>query len=296
MQRANRLEWVTIGSMLLIVVGVYSVMGNSQAMKAAWVEDLLSLVAPIAFLISARFRKRAPNAEFPYGYHRSVSIAFLCGAVALTIFGLLIVCDSMLKLILSEHASIGASVLFGHVIWSGWLMMAMLFISAIPPLVLGRMKLKLAKKLHDKTLKADADMNKADWITALAGMVGIAGIAFGLWWADAAAGIFISGGIVKDGVQNLRGAVSNLMDGRPVTVQGERSMVPKLVRDALSSLPWVIEAEVRMREEGHVFTGELFLRTDDCSDLSAKTAEAKSVAQQVDWRVHDFVVEFEVES
>jgi cation diffusion facilitator family transporter len=293
MERAKRLEWLTIGSLAAIVIAIYFTMGSSQAMKAAWIEDLLSFVTPIAFLISARYRHGEPNDEFPYGYHRSVNIAFLAGAVALTLFGTFILFDSAISLVQAHHPTLGTTVLLGRQLWSGWLMIGVLFLSGIPPFILGRMKLKPARQLHDKTLKADADMNRADWLTAISGIVGILGIGIGWWWADAAAGAVISLGIVKDGVTNLRQAAGDLLDPSPLTVDGEPSETPGRVREALLKLPWVRTAEVRLREEGHVFTGELFLTTAATADLSSKVEEARRTASRVDWRVHDVVVELE---
>ena len=291
MERAKRLEWATIIALTAIVIAIYLTMGSSQAMKAAWIEDLLSFVTPIAFLVAARYRHREPNDEFPYGYHRSVSIAFLAGAVALTLFGSFILFDSVMSLATAHHPTIGTTVIFGHQFWAGWLMMAVLFLSGIPPFILGRMKMGPARQLHDKTLKADADMNKADWLTAVSGIVGILGIGIGWWWADSAAGAVISLGIVKDGVTNLRQVVGDLLDRRPFTVDGEEDDAPERVRSALLALPWVKTADVRLREEGHVYTGEVFLTTSSTSDLSAKVEDARQAAASVDWRVHDVVVE-----
>jgi cation diffusion facilitator family transporter len=293
MERAKRLEWVTLVALAAMVIAIYLTMGNSQAMKAAWIEDLLSFVTPIAFLISARYRHREPNEEFPYGYHRSVNIAFLAGAVALTLFGTFILLDSVITLVKAHHPTIGTTVVFGRQFWSGWLMIGVLFLSAIPPFILGRMKMEPARQLHDKTLKADADMDKADWLTAISGIVGILGIGIGWWWADGAAGAFISLGILKDGVTNLRQVVGDLLDRRPLTVEGDVSETPEKVREALLKLPWVKEAEVRLREEGHVFTGELFIKSTATDELSSKVEEARRAAASVDWRVHDVVVEIE---
>src|SRR5436309_2759186 len=82
-RRAQRLEWITIFFMISIVAVIGLTMGSSEAMKAVWIEDLLSLVPPAAFLISVRFRARKPTDEFPYGYRRAGLIAFLTAAVAL---------------------------------------------------------------------------------------------------------------------------------------------------------------------------------------------------------------------
>jgi hypothetical protein len=41
--RARRLEWVTIASLAPSIALVYFAVGSSQAVKTAWVEDVLSL-------------------------------------------------------------------------------------------------------------------------------------------------------------------------------------------------------------------------------------------------------------
>jgi len=66
-RKAKRLEWATLFFMTTIVIVIYLAMGSSQAMKAAWIEDLLSFVPAIAFLVSGRFKDRRANEEFPYG-------------------------------------------------------------------------------------------------------------------------------------------------------------------------------------------------------------------------------------
>ncbi|WP_170047531.1 cation transporter, partial [Couchioplanes caeruleus] len=93
-RRAVRLEWWTIAFFVVAVALLAVTLGQSQAMKAAWIEDMLGLVPPAAFLIAARYRTRAPTKRFPYGYHRSVSVAFLAGAVALFGLGGYVVYDS----------------------------------------------------------------------------------------------------------------------------------------------------------------------------------------------------------
>jgi cation diffusion facilitator family transporter len=290
LRRAVRLEWATIAAMITVVAAIYLTMGGSQAMKAAWIEDLLSFVPPIAFLVAARVRNRAPTEEYPYGFHRAVSIAFLAGAVALTIFGGYILFDSVHGLLLREHPTIGLSVVAGHPVWGGWLMIAALVYSGIPPLILGHLKMPLARRLHDKTLKADADMNRADWLTAGAGVAGIAGVSLGWWWADSVAAGIISIDIVHDGLQNLARVVKDLMDRQPTTVDGERADEPRRMIEAVAALDWVRRANGRLREEGHVFTGELFVDPDDGVLTPERARQAGDAARSVDWRIHDIVV------
>src|SRR5215216_8082741 len=156
--RAKRLSWITIGFMLSIVVVVGLTMGSSEAMKAVWIEDILSLIPPVAFLVGTRYFDREPNDHFPYGYRRAVMIAFLSAAVALLGFGLYILIDSVSTLVMVEPPTIQTIEIFGRRVWLGWLMIAALVYSVIPPFILGRMKHPLAKELHQKALQTDANM------------------------------------------------------------------------------------------------------------------------------------------
>ena len=292
LRRAIRLEWITIGFLVIAVTLVGLVLGNSQAMKAAWVEDLLSLLPPIAFLVAVRIIRKPPSRERPYGYHRSVGIAHLVAAVTLVVMGTLLIIDSGLNLITAEHPAIGSVELFGQVFWLGWLMIGAMVLTGVPPVLLGRAKMKLAEDLHDKVLYADADMNKADWMTALGSIIGVSGIGIGLWWTDAVAALFISFMILSDGVRNMRSVVQDLMDARAKTYDGARPHpVIGEVEDYLCGLDWVAEAGARARDEGHVFHVECFVVPRDGCDPSVKTIElARTACAEIDWRMLDVVV------
>ncbi|WP_083259514.1 cation transporter [Cellulosimicrobium cellulans] len=292
LRRAKRLAWLTIAFLVTAVTGTYLVMGSSQAMKAAWAEDMLSFIPPIAFLVAVRVAGRRPSARHPYGYHRSVGVGHLVAATALFTMGALLVWDSASGLIAGEHPPVGLIEVGGHVVWSGWLMIAVLAYTAVPPVLLGRAKMPLAEALHDRVLYADADMNKADWMTAVGGIVGILGIGVGLWWADAAAALFISGSILHDGVRNLRVAVRALMDARAETYDGDDThpLVGQIDR-RLASLPWVAQAGSRVRDMGHVFHVEAFVVPHDGHQPTlAELVDAREAVLALDWKVEDAVV------
>ena len=179
LRRAVRLEWATLAVVTVTVAAVYAVSGQSQAMKAAWIEASLSLLPPIAFLVAIRVSRMPPTARFPYGRHRSVGIGHLVAGVALLAMGAFLVVDSGTSLVTRERPPMGVVVIGGQVIWSGWLMIAVMALSVVGPLILGRMKTGPAEALHDKVLYADADMNRAYWKTGLATIVGVLGISLG---------------------------------------------------------------------------------------------------------------------
>jgi cation diffusion facilitator family transporter len=286
-ERAKRLEWITIAFILSVVVVISAVMGSSQTMKAVWVEDLLSLIPPAAFLFGRRFNHRAPNARFPYGYRRAITIAFLTAAVALVSLGLYILIDSILKLIEAEAPTINSVSIFGKRVWLGWLMIAALVYSVIPPFILGRMKEPLAKELHDKALYTDAHINRGDWLAGVAGVLGIVGIAYGYWWADCVAAVIVSCEIIRDGFSDLRHSIGQLMNKRPSTVEDEEDPVPAKIEQELERLDWVQKARARLREDGDVLTGEAFVVPSSEEGLLDRLQQATDVANSVDWRVYD---------
>lgn len=287
MRRAKRLAWITLVLMASVTAVIGLAMGSSEAMKAVWIEDLLSLIPPIAFLIGSRYFNLPPDEEFPYGYRRAMMIAFLTAAVALLGFGLYIFIHAVGTLLMAEKPTIQTISIFGRQVWQGWLMIAALVYSVIPPFILGQMKKPLAQELHQKALQTDANMNKGDWLAGLAGILGITGVAYGYWWADAVAAIIISLEILRDGVSDLKNSVEQLMNKRPSDIDGKPDAMPGTVQQELERLDWVRQARVRLREDGDSLTGEAFIVPRDEMDLLNRLEKAYEVANAVNWRLHD---------
>ena len=141
---------------------LYATMGTSQAMRTSFFEDVVSVVPSLAFLVGTAVARRAPEPDYPYGTHRATSIAYLTASLALCAMGVFLLAEAAVKALSDEKTTIGGFALFGHVVWGGWPMLAAVAYSAVPSVLLGRAKLRLAPEIHDKVLFADADMMKAD--------------------------------------------------------------------------------------------------------------------------------------
>ncbi|MDQ3169390.1 MAG: cation transporter [Acidobacteriota bacterium] len=288
--RATRLEWITVGYLISSIGMMYMVAGSSQSMKTAWVEDMLSLVPPIAFLIATPIARRRPSEEFPFGYHRATSVAFFAGAVTLFGMGAFLLLEAIHKLILQEHPTIGLIRIFGRDIWLGWAMLAVLAYGLVP-VWLGRLKAPLARSLHDHVLHVDAAMNRADWLTAVGAAVGVIGVGLGYWWVDGVAASIIAADITWDGFKNLRDVMADMLDETPKVVDGSaREGLPERVRTYLRGLPWVADADVRIRDGGHAFTGEAFVVVKDSRELVPRIREAVEGACALDWRMLDLSI------
>jgi divalent metal cation (Fe/Co/Zn/Cd) transporter len=291
-RKARRLEWLTLVFVASAAAALYLTMGASQAMRTNFFDDVISLVPAAAFLVGTAAARRAPRPDYPYGTHRATSIAHLTAALALCGMGLFLLAEAAVKVLSGEKPTIGGFALLGNVVWGGWPMLAAIAYSAVPSALLGRAKARLAPKLHDKVLHADAEMMKADWMTGVATAVGVLGTGFGLWWLDPLAAGLVSLDILKDGATNLKVAVVDLVGRRPQkTDQSGWERLPDEVRELLKRMDWVADAEVRMREEGHIFLGEAFVvPRPGTADLVLKLAQAAKEAAALDWRVHELVV------
>ncbi|PSR56757.1 cation transporter [Adhaeribacter arboris] len=290
-EKAKRLEWLTLIYLAITVVIMYLTMGNSQAMKTAWYEDLLSMTPSVAFLISSRIVAKPANGEFPYGYHKAVSIAYLCSSLALFAVGSFLVIDSGITLIKGDRPTIGTVIIFGHQIWLGYLMMIALIWGSVPAVFLGRAKLPIAKKLHSKNLYTDAEMQKADWMTGFAAILGITGIGFGWWWADAAAASIISLDVIHDGFKNLKQALYDLIDQIPKTVDNQKTdPIIKHIEDYLQQKTWVKTAEIRLREDGHIYFGEAFVVPVSSVNLIQAMEDTRQEIENMHWHLHEFII------
>jgi cation diffusion facilitator family transporter len=290
-QKATKLEWITVVYISSVILVMMVTMQSSQAMKATWLEDVLSIVPAISFLVAKQYYNRPANEQFPYGYHRIYSIAFQLGAFALLSVGLFLFYDSVVNLIKVEHPTIGSVSIFGYRIWMGWLMIAALLYSCIPSIILGKKKLPLADKLHNKILFTDAHTQQADWQTALAAIGGILGVGFGLWWADSAAACLISINVIRDGYERLKGAMLDLIDQVPTNLENsQKHPLVKKVYGYFDKLPWVADVKIRMREAGEIFFTEVFIVPKSNDKLLENMEKAHEEVKGLDWKMHDVVI------
>jgi cobalt-zinc-cadmium efflux system protein len=264
---------------IIVVMGL--VTGGSQAMRTAWIEDFLSLLPPILFLVATSIERRPPTRRFPYGFHRTASLAFFAAAAALLAFGAILIYEALATLIRREHPVIGSVRVVGQEVWLGWLMMGALAYSIVPPVILGHLKQRPAETLHDEVLVTDAEMSKANWQTAVAGLLGIMGVARGRWWADAVAAGLISLSILRDGAGALRTAIAELVDGAPRALRSsavdDEALV--LMERARALGPG---AHLRLRETGRIITG--VLESDDPRDLDHLTQGLGWRVRRLSWR------------
>jgi divalent metal cation (Fe/Co/Zn/Cd) transporter len=269
---------------------LFFVVGESQGVKSAWLETAFSIVSPIVFLAGSRIATKPPDGRYPFGYYRFVSLGYLGAATALFGCGVYLVADAGLKAAGDEAPSLGTVVLMGREVWLGWPALAALAWSAVPAWLIGRIQIRRARRLHDKLLYADAAMRSADWQSALAAGIGIAGLELGAPWLDVAAGGLIGAAVLYNGIAQLRAALSDLADSAPTTVDGEPDPLPDRIRECLMRLDWAAGADVRMREEGRVLFGDATVWTRCAAVDVAGLATVVASVRGLDPRIRSFVL------
>jgi divalent metal cation (Fe/Co/Zn/Cd) transporter len=291
LRKAVRWEWFTIGYTIVTIGLIALVVSGSQAMKTAWIEDMLSLIPQISFLIALLVIRHRPTRKYPYGLHRAMGAGHLVAGVALLVVGGNLAVEAVLGLIRAEHPAIGTVQVFGQTVWLGWFMVGVMALVTVGPFIYGPAKAKLAPVLHNKVLYTDADMAKADWTTTVASIVGVLGIGIGWWWLDSAAALFISVGIVWDGFRNSRSAVLDLIDQRARTYDDKaRHPLHGRIVAALEAQPWVESAAVRIRDMGQVFHVEAFVVPHRGKVTVDHLEAARRAIAATDWKMQDVVV------
>lgn len=280
-RQAAKLEWLTIVFMITVVIFMYLTAGQSESMKTALLEDVLSLIPPAAFLVGSRMAAREPNNWFPYGYRRATLVAYLAASVALMGLGLFALYESSSSLLSGSRPTLGLVSVFGNEIWEGWLMLLAILYSAVPPVFLGRKKQALAKQLEDPTLSADAATNRADWLTGFAAALGVLGVGMGWWWADATMALLISIDIIRDGSVYLRNAVGALMDKAPAKMGDDQVPHPIIedIREYVGQDLGLEIVEFRLRSIGLFITGYLSVNRVD-------SWEEEELADMIEERFH----------
>src|SRR3954468_8773613 len=286
-EQARHYAWRSIVLITISGVVLYVTTGRSQTMKTAWITDLLSIVPSIALIFALRRELQPATQRYPYGHYRVISICFLLTATVLLSMGVWLLGESSLKLARQERPPIGAMMLLGHPVWAGWTMIVALVYSMFTGMYVGRIKQPLAATLHSKAIEAESATNRNEWMSEGAAIIGLLLVGLGMWWADAAAAAIISLQIVHEGWQSLLQVVGDLMDEAP-TKLGTHDLeeLPGRVKAAIERLDWVREAAVRLREHGHLVTGEVFVVPHSDAGLIRHIESAAHDLDKIDWRLH----------
>lgn len=246
-RQANRA--IAVSAVGLTLTGLIelaiALLSGSVALLGDALHNLSDVSTSALVFVGFRASRKVPSERYPYGYQRAEDLAGL--GVALVIWGSAVVAgvESVTKLL--RHGSTG---------YVGWGIAAAAVGIAGNQLV-ARYKLAVGRRIRSATMVADAKHSWLDALSSAGAMLGLIGVALGWGWADAVAGIVVTGFICHVGWEVTADIAQRLLDG----------VDPDIITTAeavAATVPGITHAHARARWTGRTLRVEVegFLHPD----------------------------------
>jgi cation diffusion facilitator family transporter len=262
-RQANRAVAVSAVGLALtgLIELVIALMSGSVALLGDALHNLSDVSTSALVFVGFRASRKLPSERYSYGYERSEDIAGI--GVALVIWASAAVAgtESVLKLL--HHGTTG------HLVWG----IAAAGVGIAGNQVVARYKLVVGQRIQSATMIADAKHSWLDALSAAGAMSGLIAVAFGWAWADAVAGIIVTGFICHVGWEVTSDITHHLLDG----------VDPDIITTAETlavTVPGVDHAHARARWTGRTLRVEVegFLTPDttlaEADEIGRKVAAA----------------------
>ena len=209
---------------LTVAKAVVGVMTGSLAILSEAGHSAIDLGATVMTYIAVRVSGRPADEEHHYGHGKIESISALAETALLFLLSAVVIWQAVARLIAHSGHEVEANV------WA----FGVILVSVAVDFVRSRALKRMAEKTSSHALEADALHFSSDLWASLAVLVGLAGVRFGLWWADSAAALAVAVLICVAGWRLGRRTIDTLLDTAPegaaATVTAIASKVPGVVR------------------------------------------------------------------
>ena len=260
-RQANRA--VAVSAVGLALTGLIelaiALLSGSVALLGDALHNLSDVSTSILVFVGFRASRKVPTERYPYGYERAEDLAGI--GVALVIWGSAAVAafESITKLL--RHGGTG---------YVGWGIAAAVVGIAGNQLV-ARYKLVVGRRIRSATMVADAKHSWLDALSSAGAMLGLIGVALGWGWADAVAGLVVTGFICHVGWEVTADIAHRLLDG----------VDPEIITTAeavAATVPGVTHAHARARWTGRTLRVEVEGFLDPDTPLAAADRIGRLVA------------------
>jgi cation diffusion facilitator family transporter len=219
---------------LTLAKAVVGVMTGSLAILSEAAHSLLDFVATVMTYLAVRVSGKPADEEHHYGHGKFESVAALAETGLLFLLSGFVIYEAGKRLLLNE----------GHLIEATIPAFAVMGVSVVVDFFRARLLSKVARETSSEALEADALHFSSDLWSSLAVLVGLAGVAYGLPWADSAAALVVAVVVLVAGWRLGRRTIDTLLDTAP---PGIAELVTRLAR----RVPGVVAVDaVRARQVG----------------------------------------------
>lgn len=202
-REANRAVAVSAAGLALtgLIELAIALVGGSVGLLGDALHNLSDVSTSLVVFLGFRVSSRHATPLHPYGYERVEDIAGL--GVALVIWASAVAAGylSVHKLVThgsTRHLGLGA---------------AAAVVGIVGNRLVATYKGRVGARIQSVTLQADARHSWLDALASAGALLGLAGAAAGLWWADAVAGLIVTAFIIHVGWEVTSELVSHLTDG-----------------------------------------------------------------------------------
>ncbi|HVA42671.1 MAG TPA: cation diffusion facilitator family transporter [Acidimicrobiales bacterium] len=246
---------------LALVTGSVGLLGDA-------LHNLSDVSTSLVVFAGFRLSKRSSTPTHPYGWERAEDIAGL--GVALVIWASAVFAGFVSIHKLLEH---GRTTHVGYGI-------AAAAAGILGNQVVARYKGRIGRRIQSATLIADAQHSWLDALSSAGALLGLVGVASGLRWADAVAGLVVTAFICHVGYEVTGDLLGHLMDG----------VGPDVVSSAISAaeaVPGVHHAHARARWMGR----SLLVEVEGFMDPSTPLASGQDLGAAIEAAVVEAVPE-----
>ena len=239
-RRANRAVAVSAAGLAVtgLVELVIAVMSGSVALLGDALHNLSDVSTSLLVFVGFRTSRKRASERYPYGYERAEDLAGV--GVALVIWASAIVAgvESVSKLV--RHGGTQ------HVAWG----IAAAAVGIAGNQLVARYKLVVGRRIQSATMIADAKHSWLDALSSAGALLGLVGVASGWGWADAVAGLVVTGFICHVGWEVTSDIGHRLLDGVDPAIIATAEAVA-------AEIPGVVHAHARARWTGRTLRVEV---------------------------------------
>lgn len=239
-QRANRA--VAVSAAGLAVAGLVelaiALVSGSVALLGDALHNLSDVSTSLLVFIGFRASRKTATERYTYGYERAEDLAGIGVALVIWASAAFAGAESINKLV--HH---GAT---QHLAWG----IGAAAVGIVGNQLVARYKLVVGRRIQSATMMADAKHSWLDALSSAGAMLGLIGVAVGWPWADAVAGLFVTGFICHVGWEVSSDIAHRLLDGVDPTVV-------TIAEAAAAETDGVMHAHARARWTGRTLRVEV---------------------------------------
>jgi cation diffusion facilitator family transporter len=241
-----------------IVELAISLLSGSVALLGDALHNLSDVSTSVLVFVGFRASRKPATERYPYGYERTEDLAGIGVAIVIWASAVVAGAESVAKLL--RH---GAT---HHVGWG----IAAAIVGIVGNQLVARYKLVVGRRIQSATMIADAKHSWLDTLSSAGALLGLIAVAVGWTWADAVAGIIVTGFICHVGWEVSTAIGHRILDGVDPAVIVTAEAVA-------AEAPSVLHAHARARWTGRTLRVEI----EGWVDPSTTVFDADRIGQLV---------------